>query len=242
MAHRHRHEPGRRLGRLRYADRLLRALGHQPRQARRLAGYPRRGGERRKNLGAKGPRHSLGAVPRAGHRSAPPAPKMTARVLFGETVIASMAMEEAVRRGASGLERLGVRQGDVVCILLHNSPEFLEAQLAARLLGAYWCPINWNYKADEAGCILRDSGAKVLITNHTLRTQAADGFPPGLPVVDDWTLFVRDQTAWAGEPRSPGTLMPYTSGTTGRAKGVRRRPQTPEQLALLQQGMTQVLG
>jgi long-chain acyl-CoA synthetase len=167
---------------------------------------------------------------------------MTARVLFRETVIAPMAMEEAVRRGASGLERLGVRQGDVVCVLLHNSPEFLEAQLAARLLGAYWCPINWHYKADEAGWILRDSGAKVLITNHTLRTQAAGGFPPGLPVVDDWTLFVRDQAAWAGEPRSPGTLMPYTSGTTGRAKGVRRRPQTPEQLALLQQGMTQVLG
>ncbi|MFL6573320.1 MAG: AMP-binding protein [Burkholderiales bacterium] len=167
---------------------------------------------------------------------------MTARVLFRETVIAPLAMEAAVRRGASGLERLGVRQGDVVCILLHNSPEFLEAQLAARLLGAYWCPINWHYKADEAGWILRDSGAKVLITNHTLRTQAAGGFPPGLPVVDDWPLLVGDQAAWAGEPRSPGTLMPYTSGTTGRAKGVRRLPQTAEQMAQLQQGMAQVLG
>jgi long-chain acyl-CoA synthetase len=167
---------------------------------------------------------------------------MTARVLFRETVIAPEAMEEAVRRGASGLERLGVRQGDVVCVLLHNSPEFLEVQLAARLLGAYWCPINWHYKADEAGWILRDSGAKVVITNDTLRTQAAGGFPPGLPVVDDWPLFVRDQAAWAGDPPSPGTLMAYTSGTTGRAKGVRRRPQTPEQLALLQQGMAQVLG
>src|SRR3954467_10251331 len=242
MAHRHRHEPGRRLGRLRYADRLLRALRHQPRQARRLAGYPRRGGERRKNLGAKGPRHSLGAVPRAGHRSAPPAAKMTARVLFQETVIAPEATEEAVRRGASGLERLGGRRGDVVCILLHNSPAFLEAQLAARLLGAYWCPINWHYKADEAGWILRDSGATVLITNEALRAQADAGIPADLAVADDWTRFVSDQTAWEGEPRSPGTLMPYTSGTTGRAKGVRRLPQTPEQLALLQQGMRQVLG
>jgi len=167
---------------------------------------------------------------------------MTARVLFRETVIAPMAMEEAVRRGASGLERLGVRQGDVVCILLHNSPAFLEAQLAARLLGAYWCPINWHYKADEAGWILRDSGAKALITNDALRAQAAAGIPSELEVVAEWTRFIEGEAPWSGEPRSPGSLMPYTSGTTGRAKGVRRLPQTPEQMAKLQQGFAQVLG
>ena len=167
---------------------------------------------------------------------------MTARVLFRETIIAPMAMEDAVRAGASGLERLGVRQGDVVCILLHNSPAFLEAQLAARLLGAYWCPINWHYKADEAGWILRDSGAKALITDNALRAQAAAGIPPDLPVVPDWGRFVQGEAPWNGQPRSPGALMPYTSGTTGRAKGVRRLPQTPEQMALLQQGFAQVLG
>jgi len=167
---------------------------------------------------------------------------MTARVLFRETVIAPMAMEEAVRRGASGLERLGVRQGDVLCILLHNSPAFLEAQLAARLLGAYWCPINWHYKADEAGWILRDSGAKALVTDSALRAQTAAGIPPELAVVADWAGFVEGEAPWSGEPRSPGSLMPYTSGTTGRAKGVRRLPQTPEQMAKLQQGFAQVLG
>jgi len=167
---------------------------------------------------------------------------MTAQVLFRDTVIAAEAMEESVRRGASGLERLGVRQGDVVCILLHNSPAFLEAQLAARLLGAYWCPINWHYKADEAGWILRDSGAKVLVTDDALRAQAGAGIPPDLPVVDDWKRFLDGQVPWEVEERRPGTLMPYTSGTTGRAKGVRRLPQTPEQLAQLQQGMRQVLG
>jgi long-chain acyl-CoA synthetase len=167
---------------------------------------------------------------------------MTARVLFRETIIAPMAMEDAVRAGASGLERLGVRQGDVVCILLHNSPAFLEAQLAARLLGAYWCPINWHYKADEAGWILRDSGAKALITDDALRAQAAAGIPPDLPVVADWGRFVQSEAPWNGQPRAPGTLMPYTSGTTGRAKGVRRFPQTPEQVAKLQQGFAQVLG
>ena len=167
---------------------------------------------------------------------------MTAQVLFRETSIAPSALEEAVLRGASGLERLGVRQGDVVCILLHNSPAFLEVKLATRLLGAYWCPINWHYKADEAGWILRDSGAKLLVTEPALRTQTAAGIPPGLPVVADWTRFVEREVPWSGEVRAPGALMPYTSGTTGRAKGVRRFPQTPEQIARLQQGFAQVLG
>src|SRR5262252_2593590 len=111
---------------------------------------------------------------------------MTAQVLFQETAIAPAAMEEAVLRGASGLERLGVRQGDVVCILLRNSPAFLEIKLATRLLGAYWCPINWHYKAEEAGWILRDSGATVLVTDPALGAQAAGGIPSDLPVVADW--------------------------------------------------------
>ena len=167
---------------------------------------------------------------------------MTARVVFNTSEIEPAALDVRVRRGAGGLERLGVRQGDVVCILLHNSPAFLEAQLAARLLGAYWCPINWHYKADEAGWILRDSGGRVLVTDASLREQTAAGIPPDLPVVADWAHFIQGESVWNGAPRSPGTLMPYTSGTTGRAKGVRRVPQTPEQLAQLQQGMRQVLG
>jgi long-chain acyl-CoA synthetase len=167
---------------------------------------------------------------------------MTARLVFQAAEIEPAVLEERIRRAAGGLERLGVRQGDVVCILLHNSPAFLEAQLAARLLGAYWCPINWHYKADEAGWILRDSGAKALVTDDALRAQAAAGIPPDLPVVSDWDRFVQGEAPWNGQPRGPGTLMPYTSGTTGRAKGVRRFPQTPEQVAKLQQGFAQVLG
>jgi len=167
---------------------------------------------------------------------------MTAQIVFHETAIAPAAMEEAVLRGASGLERLGVRQGDVVCILLHNSPAFLEVKLATRLLGAYWCPINWHYKAEEAGWIPRDSGASVLITDPALRSQAAAGIPPGLAVVADWSGLVGREAPWKGEARTPGSLMPYTSGTTGRAKGVRRLPQTPEQVARLQLGFAQVLG
>ena len=58
---------------------------------------------------------------------------MTARIVYQETEVAPAAMDAAVRRGASGLERLGVGQGDVVCIMLHNSPAFVVANLEPKV-------------------------------------------------------------------------------------------------------------
>jgi long-chain acyl-CoA synthetase len=126
--------------------------------------------------------------------------------------------------------------------MLHNRPEFLETMLAARLLGAYYCPINWHYKSDEARWILRDSGAKALIIEPGLHAQLGVENSTSVLSTDGWAQWRAAQAEWNGAPRPPGTLMPYTSGTTGRPKGVRRVPQTPEQLAALQRGMAQVLG
>ena len=167
---------------------------------------------------------------------------MTAELRFGEQAIAPGDFDHSVRQAAQGLETLGVRAGDVVCIMLQNQPAFLEAMFAARMLGAYYCPINWHYKADEAGWILRDSGARVLVTDRQLRAQIHPGVPHDVRVVDDWPRWRAAFGEWAGEPRAPGAMMPYTSGTTGRAKGVRRVPQTPEQMAVLQQATAHALG
>jgi long-chain acyl-CoA synthetase len=167
---------------------------------------------------------------------------MTARLLFNDYEISAAEFEERVRRGAKGLERIGVGAGDVACIMLPNGPAFVEAMFAARLLGAYYCPINWHYKAEEAGWILQDSGAKVLVTDPPLRSQIEGGLPAGLAVIDDWAGFTQGQSMWEAAARAPGALMPYTSGTTGRAKGVRRVPPSAEQIALLQDGFARVLG
>src|SRR6185436_9186183 len=153
---------------------------------------------------------------------------MTATLRFGSREIAPAAFDAAARRAAFGLERLGVGEGDVVCILLHNRPEYLVAMFAARLLGAYSCPINWHYKSEEAGWILRDSGAKVLVTDASLRAQIEGGIPDGVALVTDHSWPFQE---WAGAPRRPRMSMPYTSGTTGRAKGVRRIPPPPEEAA-----------
>ncbi len=164
---------------------------------------------------------------------------MSAALRFQDREIAPQAFDDAVRRVAGGLERLGIGEGDVVGIMLHNVPAFLESMRAARMLGAFFCTINWHYRSEEAGWILRDSGAKALVIDPALHAQIAQAVPERLPIVDgaDWEGWRGAQPAWQGAERRPGTLMPYTSGTTGRAKGVRRLapPAAQAYAGLLQQ-------
>ena len=155
---------------------------------------------------------------------------MQARLYFDGSEIPPSAFEDAVLRAASGFERLGVGEGDVVCLMLRNHPAYLEAIFGARRLGAYTCPVNWHFKADEAGWILRDSGAKVLVVQSDLLLQIEGGIPPGVAVVEvdnaaatpKWRAWLAAMPRHAGPERVARYSMPYTSGTTGRPKGVRR--------------------
>ena len=157
---------------------------------------------------------------------------MSAALRFGEGLIAPAELERRARCAAAGLERAGVGEGDVVALMLHNSPAYLEAMLACRRLGAYYCPINWHYRADEAGHILRDSGAKVLVIDEALLAQIRPGVPDSVATVKNWEAWREQHPPWSGMPRTPRGNMPYTSGTTGRRKGVRRAPANEAQRSL----------
>src|SRR4051794_18921171 len=111
---------------------------------------------------------------------------MTAALLFAGERVEPRELERRALRGARALEDAGVREGDVVALMLHNGPEYVEAMLACRMLGAYYCPINWHYKSDEAGFILRDSGARVLVIDAGLKAQIAGGIPSCLTLIEDW--------------------------------------------------------
>lgn len=163
---------------------------------------------------------------------------MTAALVFDQEVISPDELERRAACAASGFESLGVREGDVVALFLHNRPAYLEAMLACRLLGAYHCPINWHFKADEAGFILRDSGARLLVAEPELLAQ----IDPSTEVVTDWRGLVGAHPPWRGTPRTARTNMPYTSGTTGRPKGVRRMPATGAQRELALELYRTVLG
>src|SRR6188472_4007825 len=108
---------------------------------------------------------------------------MVATVVSGAVRRDGAQIAERALRGVASLTALGMGEGDVVAIMLRNEIAFLEAMLIARHAGCYSCPINFHYKADEAGYILRDVGAKALIVHADLLQQIDVGVPPGCHVI-----------------------------------------------------------
>lgn len=133
---------------------------------------------------------------------------------------------------ASALHGLGLRQGDVVAMLSDNAAECFEIYWACLRSGLYITPVNRGLTADEVAFIVDDSEAKVLVVSAALADLAAK-VRPAVQVeaayvfggeVDGYDSYA-DLLAGAGErladqPR--GSDMMYSSGTTGRPKGVRQ--------------------
>ena len=164
-------------------------------------------------------------------------------------------IHDRAARAASGLRALGVGEGDAVALHLRNDFEFFEASVAAGRLGAYATPINWHFTADEAGYILRDAGARALVTHTDLFPIIASAVPADVAVLlvptppeiraayrlgadapvpastATWETLVAGNAPLPDPPRPSRASMIYTSGTTGRPKGVRREPSTPAQAA-----------
>jgi len=154
------------------------------------------------------------------------------------------------RRLAGGLAALGLREGDVLAALLRNDPVFADIIEACRIAGIHYCALNWHFTPAELDFILRDSGAKALIGHADLLDAARAAWPQGVPVlaVDGAPQDARDYETWlARQPDYAGPLVPprgamgYTSGTTGRPKGVRRLPVPLDRLAAQQARMRELV-
>ncbi len=181
---------------------------------------------------------------------------MKPTVVFQGQTIDPEQVHARTLRAAQVLQHAGVGEGDVVALMMRNSPLALELMLATRWLGALWCPINWHFKTDEVQYILNDSKARVFVVDADLL--------PGLAQLrlDDLRAFVARApatpapasglTAWeaaldaavplADAARAPRGAMLYTSGTTGRPKGILRAAASPEQAAHGLAVLRQVLG
>ena len=139
---------------------------------------------------------------------------------------------DRANRCLHALRSLGHGSGTTVGVLSGNRHELLEVHSAVNH-GGYWCtPVNWHFTVDEAAYVLHDSGATVLLTDadHADLAVAA----AGRAHVRDVIVFGGDAAGTLGyedllrgassaEPanQQAGSLMMYTSGTTGRPKGVR---------------------
>jgi long-chain acyl-CoA synthetase len=98
---------------------------------------------------------------------------------FGDQEITPPDLAIGSAKAADVLASIGMAEGDTFAVMLRNSPTLIEIMLAARQIGAYFVPLNWHFKANEAGYILRDSGAKALVINSDLLAQICKGIPPG---------------------------------------------------------------
>ena len=156
------------------------------------------------------------------------------------TRIANQRIVGEGNRFARALDAAGVGAGEGVAALLPNVPEMLFAYRGASWSGRSWTPICWHWKPDEVRAVVEDSEARAFIAHATFAEAAAAacaGVPERarfcvggeLPGFRRWEEVAEQSDAPLLHPIAGDTLL-YTSGTTGRPKGVlrsRRPPQPP---------------
>jgi O-succinylbenzoate-CoA ligase len=154
--------------------------------------------------------------------------------VFGRDTVTYQGMVESAAALAGGLHARGVGTGDVVGLLSYNSIEFLATIFAANYLGAIVMPINWRLAAAELRYILEHSDARALVCDEAL-VELANDATSGMEDtmlrvsvsggVEGWTPLADLRASKTVPPRVQAAgddvhRLMYTSGTTGRPKGV----------------------
>ncbi|MEV4137193.1 AMP-binding protein [Dactylosporangium sp. NPDC049742] len=149
------------------------------------------------------------------------------RITYGE-------YESEANRLAHLFRRSGLRFGDHVAMLMENNPRLLESEAAAERSGLYYTCINHYLSPDEAAYIINDSSARIVVTSAA-KLDLVRQLPERCPRVERWLMadcadppapFESYDGAVAGLPPDPipdeqlGMAMLYSSGTTGRPKGI----------------------
>ncbi len=150
------------------------------------------------------------------------------------TVVTYADLERRSNQAAWLARRYGLGRGDCVAVITENRPELFDLAWGAQRSGLQVTAVNWHLPADEAGFIVTDSRARLVVVSFQLAALAARLEPVLAPdvrrlmiggTIPGWDSY---EAAAAAQPGTPvpgeceGDVMLYSSGTTGRPKGIRR--------------------
>ena len=161
-------------------------------------------------------------------------PDKTAYLMAGSgEVVTYRQLDERSNQLAHLLRAAGLQRGDSIAFMLENHPRFFEICWAAQRSGLYYTAISSRLTAAEAAYIVADCGAKVFLTSSYKRdvAEALVDEMPGVSVrlmvdgvidgFDDYEDAVAAHPTTPVDGESEGGDMLYSSGTTGRPKGVK---------------------
>jgi len=152
-------------------------------------------------------------------------------------VVTYRELDDESNRAANLLRSLGLEPGDTIALFAENHPRYHQVLWAAQRSGLYYTAISSRLTAEEVAYIVNDSGAKVLITTHAMADVAsqmeAANLIPGrikrymmdgtIANYNSWKDAVGSQPTTPIADETEGAAMLYSSGTTGKPKGVKHR-------------------
>jgi long-chain acyl-CoA synthetase len=144
-------------------------------------------------------------------------------------------LHDRVNRLVNAFRAAGLESGDVLSILSGNRREYFEVMAAATHCGLRYVPMNWHWVAEELAYVLADSDSRALVAGTRFAALARETLArdecPELAValaagggaggdMEDYEDFIAGAPSSEPEDQALGAPMFYTSGTTGRPKGV----------------------
>jgi len=159
-------------------------------------------------------------------------------VIMGGTgsVTTYRELDERSNQLAHALRAAGLRTGDHLALVMDNRPEIYEVMWAGFRSGLHVTPINWHLAPDEVQYVVEDCGATALVvsaacadavagiaasTSADLRLVVDDGSGRDLEGFADYHITVATQPTTPIDDECEGQWMLYSSGTTGKPKGIK---------------------